>query len=419
MPNSLTNTGLYSEEIQEIIDRPPKWIMVWGVMILFILFMAILATSWFVRYPDVLHANVIITTTPSPINLISRNSGNLEILKKEKDRVMVGDLIASIKTNVNIRHLIELEEELTRNPHVMPSVNYQLGDLQPYLNDLIYAQLELTTFYKNNLLNRQIMQLNKQIKNQQQISDNANRQLALMKEELELSREKFKTDSLLHEQKGLTKVDLNSSKAIYIQDQRNLWNIETAVINSRQEIDQMEKQVMELSIQQTTTDDQLNLSFDSKRSELLSQIKKWKETFLFISPIEGRLSYLDFLETGKFIEREKALFSVVPDSGKVFGMAELPIDNSGKVKEGQRVSIRLQNYPFEQFGMLSGNVESISLLPNQGKYLLRISLPQGMISSYQKPIPFQQQLQGDVEIITEDHRLLERLFYQIIKIVRQ
>jgi hypothetical protein len=57
-------------------------------------------------------------------------------------------------------------------------------------------------------------------------------------------------------------------------------------------------------------------------------------------------------------------------------------------------------------------------MPSQGKYMLRISLPEGMVSSYQKPIPFQQQLQGDVEIITEDLRLLERLFYHIIKIIR-
>ena len=31
---------------------------------------------------------------------------------------------------------------------------------------------------------------------------------------------------------------------------------------------------------------------------------------------------------------------------------QFPIQNSGKIKEGQQVNIKLQNYPYQEFGML-------------------------------------------------------------------
>jgi hypothetical protein len=44
-------------------------------------------------------------------------------------------------------------------------------------------------------------------------------------------------------------------------------------------------------------------------------------------------------------------------------------------------------------------------------------LPQGMISTHNKLLSFRPQLQGETEIITEDLRLLERVFYQFRKLI--
>jgi hypothetical protein len=42
-----------------------------------------------------------------------------------------------------------------------------------------------------------------------------------------------------------------------------------------------------------------------------------------------------------------------------------------------------------------------------------------MTTTYNKQLNFKPQLQGDTEIITEDLRLLERVFYQIKRLVRR
>ncbi len=55
------------------------------------------------------------------------------------------------------------------------------------------------------------------------------------------------------------------------------------------------------------------------------------------------------------------------------GKALLPVQGSGKVKVGQRVNVRLTNFPDQEFGYLIGRVESISNIPTpEGFYVLEI-----------------------------------------------
>ena len=94
-----------SEEVQEIVNRVPSWIVRWGTMLIFVVFLVSLTISWFVKYPDVLKAEVVITTTPVPVNLVARVDGRLKLLKIDKETVKAGDAIAFIDGNVNLLDL--------------------------------------------------------------------------------------------------------------------------------------------------------------------------------------------------------------------------------------------------------------------------------------------------------------------------
>jgi hypothetical protein len=127
---------------------------------------------------------------------------------------------------------------------------------------------------------------------------------------------------------------------------------------------------------------------------------------------------LGFIENDQFMENNKPLFAILPHSNQLIAKAEMPVAGAGKVKVGQAVNIRLYSYPFEQFGMLTGKVESISEIPENKKYTATIHLPNGMNSTHNKLLSFRPQLQGETEIITEDLRLLERVFYQFRKLLQ-
>ena len=56
----------------------------------------------------------------------------------------------------------------------------------------------------------------------------------------------------------------------------------------------------------------------------------------------------------------------------------------------------------------------ISISPDsEGNYFVYISLPDGTVTSYNKKLPFDQELLGNAEIITEDLSVAERFFYKI------
>lgn len=213
-------------------------------------------------------------------------------------------------------------------------------------------------------------------------------------------------------------MDFNIARTSWLQQQRNSRNAEMALLNNEIQINSLEKQIGDLEIQKKEQEQKLELDKKQTQQLALAQIAKWKENFLFISPISGRLSYLGFLEEGGHLEAGRSIFSIVPGGGQLVARAELPLHGSGKVKEGQSVNIRLENYPFEQFGLLRGTVASISAMPDQDKYWMIISLPDQLMTSQKKLLPFKQQLTGTTEVITEDLRLLERFFYQFRRLVR-
>lgn len=145
--------------------------------------------------------------------------------------------------------------------------------------------------------------------------------------------------------------------------------------------------------------------------------------YLFISPLEGYITFTRYWVENQNIVSGEEVFNVVPsDQGTLIGKALLPIDRSGKVKIGQKVNIRFNNFPDEEFGIVKGRVESISLVPSKGEssnqYVVEIGLPDGLTTTYDRVLPFLPEMQGNADIITNDLSVLERIFLPIKNILR-
>ncbi|MFN5548672.1 MAG: HlyD family secretion protein [Bacteroidota bacterium] len=424
MTEKLTDSYLAevrSEEVQEIVNRVPSWIVRWGTMLIFIVFLVALTISWFVKYPDVLKAEVVITTTPVPANLVARVDGRLKLLKSDKEIVKAGDVVAFIDGNVNLNDLQSLESILGSDfigidPTSLQKFN--VGEIQSSLSQLGAVLQDWQVFHNNASYQNQVLQLQKQKETTLRIGFNQTAQYKLLKRELSLSKEKFLTDSLLYSQKVIARLDFNSSQATFLQQQRVLKNAERAMLDNKLQINQLDKQIEDLQTEEKNREVELATQANNRFNELKSEIKRWKENYLLISPLDGQVSYLSFFYDNEYVALGKSLFTIVPKTQHVFGQAELAISRSGEVKAGQMVNIRLQNYPFEKYGVLTGNIETVSLIPNDGNYLVKVNLPNGLKTTHNSELKVTGQLKGELEIITEDLRLLERIFYQFRRLVR-
>jgi len=78
----------------------------------------------------------------------------------------------------------------------------------------------------------------------------------------------------------------------------------------------------------------------------------------------------------------------------------------------------MDNYPYDEYGLLKGVVKSVSRITNKIKtqngdmdtYLVIISFPDGTLTNFGKILPLDFETKGTVEIITKRKRLIERLF---------
>jgi HlyD family secretion protein len=414
-----------SGEVDEIISQMPRGLIRWGIGLIFFLFVGLLSICWFVKYPDVVKAKVVVTTNPAPINLVSRNSGKIFLLKRENEALIKNDIIAYLQTNAQLNDIIYLDKSLASFETSLDettlfttiSLNLKVGDLQVYLSNTIKALVELDAFKENELQERQIQHLKKQIVSYKRLNLNLQKQLDIIQQEGLLSTQKFKADSLLLTQQVIAQLDFNKTKSDYLAQQRGIRNMEASFISNQLQIDGLEKQITELDISLRRERNQVQIASSNAINELSSQLKNWKENFLFVAPTNGTLAYLGFLENEQYVEISKHLFAIIPSSKQLLAKAELPLNGSGKVREGQVVNIQLTSYPYEQFGMLVGKVESVSQVPENENYTVLISLPNGMNSTYNKQLQFKPELQGNTEIITEDLRILDRVFYSFRKLL--
>jgi HlyD family secretion protein len=85
----------------------------------------------------------------------------------------------------------------------------------------------------------------------------------------------------------------------------------------------------------------------------------------------------------------------------------------------QRVNIKIDNFPYLQYGMIKGVVRNISLVPDNQEYTVEVDLPEGLTTYYKIEIPFKQEMQGTAEILTDERRLLERIISPIRAIISQ
>nr|MCU0341918.1 hypothetical protein [Spirosomataceae bacterium] len=87
----------------------------------------------------------------------------------------------------------------------------------------------------------------------------------------------------------------------------------------------------------------------------------------------------------------------------------------------QKVLIKFQGYPFEEYGAVEGQIKSISQVPTTDNlfFIAIVSLPNDLKSNSNKQLSYKSGMEASAEIITEDLRLVERIFYQLKRTLGQ
>lgn len=419
---------LRSEEVQEILGRPPRWILRWGITLLLSVIFLLLIGSWFYKYPDVIVSDITVTTENIPATLVAKSSGKIiRLFVKDKQLALQNQILAAVENPANYNDVMKLDSLLQNfiftSDTVLQTDNFNnliLGDIQPSYITFIKSCNDYNNFIQLNLLNRKVILLKQQIEIQNQYYNRLNKQSELQKEDLLIAKSEFKRDSSLYSEKVTSESEFSKSKSAFIQRKQTYESARTNLLNVKLQISVLEQQIVELQLLIQEQHKQYSQAIEQSFNTLLNSVKQWKQQYVFISPIKGTVAFTTVRNENQNITVGDKVFSVIPEEeSRMVGRIIMPMLGSGKVKTGQKVNIKFYNFPYMEFGMVIGKIKSISLISNESNYVVEVEFPNGLKTNYGKVLPFNQEMKGSAEIITEDIRLLERFFNPIRSLINQ
>jgi multidrug resistance efflux pump len=423
MTENNTTFELRSEEVQDILTRVPHWMIRWGTVLIFGIILMLFFVSWFVKYPDVITTQITITTNIPPQKLVAKTSGKIEaILITDKSKVIANTPLAIIENPANYKDVYVLKNIIDTININSKKSNFPFGLLRTaQLGDIESAFSTFHAAYIADELNRDLhpFQIENKANNSESIQirarlDLLKQQKNINESELQLQKNDVNRFEILFNKGVVSAQDFENKKLAYLQAEKNYKSLLSSISELKSSLISNDRNSEDTRI--NGTKEEVNLKNNKIKSfyQLKKVIKDWELTYVLKSSVAGKVSFLQIWTENQTINAGDKVFSIIPaiEKGYVGKLKALAL-NSGKIKIGQDVNIRLANFPDSQFGTLNGKIDNISLTPdNDGNLLIDVSLPQKLETSYHKIIPFQQEMSGSAEIVTEDLRLVERLLYQ-------
>lgn len=422
-----TEIELRSEEVQDILTRVPHWMIRWGSVVVLLIVISLFFVSWLVKYPDIISAPIVITSNIPPEKLVARISGKIEtLLVRDKATVQENTPLAIIQNTANYKDVFLLKNIIKGysegNKFDFNRLrNSQLGDIESS-----YALFH--DAYIANELNSNLkpFQVEGEAQNSESIQIRQRlglllQQKELNESELQLQKNDVNRYEMLFNKGVISAQDFENKKLAYLQAQKGYKNLLSNISQLKSSLIDNGRTIKGTKINGTKEEVNLESSKIQSFFQLKKVIKDWELAYVLKSSVAGKVTFLQIWTKNQTITVGDNVFSVIPKLEKGYiGKLKAAALNSGKIKIGQQVNIRLANFPDREFGILKGEVKNISLVPDKdGNLLLDVELPKGLKTSYKKEIPFQQEMKGTAEIVTEDLRLIERLLYQFRDIYRR
>lgn len=424
----IERTELRSEEVREILGAVPHWTIRSGSMYLLLLVMLALCISWFIRYPDIVRAPITVTTQIPPANIIAQNDGYLSLWVKDNQSVNEGQYLGFLKNAADVQGVLAVMKELDSFKSKFYSnacflqqykltEQSNLGQLQPLYNTFFQNVHNYQFAAAQNEFSKKAKLIQDEISGYQQLAGQQKEQSGIMANELDLAKQMYERDSILFEQKVISRAEFEQKQKEYLSNFRAYKNNVSGIAGTRIQATQLSGKMNELKLADEQRNQNLLTAIESSMNALFVGIKEWEQLYMLKSPVSGKVALFSYWTNDQFIKSSEEIMTVIPRNENYFAKAKVPVAGSGKIKPGQKVNIKLDNFPFQEYGIVSGRIAGISLIPRENNYSITITLPSNLITSYGKQMEFRQEMSGTAEIITEDLKLIERVFYEFRKLL--
>ena len=357
---------LQNKRSVDILGDPPNWLIHTGSYMVYSIFFLFLMASIFISYPEVVGGAIAIEDIANVNWITSNSNGKIETFLVKNDSLLnKGDTIGVFQNPAKLRDVIRFCQVLSNVEQYYLTNNTDLLRRFPF--DLVMGEIT-DSYEKFTLAVRNCI-----------VYDDYNyysQRISFLKRELKV---------------------LN----------RNPNDNELPILKIEREIFEM---YISHKIEMEKNRKELELAYE----DIVNSLKSWEDEYLIKSTYSGRIVLGDIKSLKTLISVGDTICSVIsnnePDiTGKIY----LNQENIAPVKMGDKVNVKLSKYPSQSFGVLIGEISSVSYLPHNKMYVVDVKFPNNLKTSAGREINYEVGLKGQAEIITSDQNMLSRIFMPI------
>jgi len=428
MPESINSSPqaqqeLLTEEVQEVISYRPHWIVRKGNTIFLLIILLLLALTWIIKYPDIINAGARLVALNPPKLINAKTEGKLlKLFVSNEQQVKKDQHLGYLESTADYTEVVKLRDWLvgTVNAKQHNDNDYLTTNALPGLNNLGELQAPYQQFQNQWEITKQTLAsgyyqqkkgaLQKDLQYLAALKNNSSQQMQLQQQDQQLQQKEYDAYETLAKDKVIAPLELNQYKSKLIAREQNLKQTKAQMTNS--DISSHNKQKEILDLQKQVTDQQQQ--FHSALLELKSEVEKWIQQYVLVAPEDGKVLFVSSLQPNEFINNGQSLFYIQPDQSEYYVEMKAGQKGLGKIKQGQKVMIKVEGYPSNEFGYLAARVDYISNIPSRtDSFLVKAKLSSGLQTNYDKTIFFRNGLAAQAEIITDNRKLFDRLTGQL------
>jgi membrane fusion protein len=213
-----------------------------------------------------------------------------------------------------------------------------------------------------------------------------------------------------------TLLELNRRRQIALAEQGVIRQLEQQREQRQGDLHEAEAQLSVLPADHAEKLSQLR----SSRSELEQSLAQLDvgSSYLITAPVAGRIASLQ-AEPGQTINTQTPLAALVPDGSGLEANLLVPSKSAGLLQAGQEVRVRVDAFPYQRFGMLTGHVLRLSkasyrpgelLAPIEFKetvYRVIVSLNRTSVAAYGEERPLTPGMTLTADVVTERRHFID------------
>ncbi|OJV52743.1 MAG: hypothetical protein BGO31_02995 [Bacteroidetes bacterium 43-16] len=401
----------------------------YGTLITAAILIVVAAFTWWIKYPETVATRSTLTGINAPKPVIAKqNLRLLRLFTENNQQVQEGQVIGVLETTAKYEEVLKLEKmldtiasyfeqnqkdlikQLIRQPY------QHLGEVQSDYQSFIQAYIPYRDYVLGDYAGKKKAYLQKDLDMVHQSGTVLNEQKQLQQKDLGLSETTIDKNKKLLEEQLISEQEYRELSSQYLSKQMSEPQMKSSYIGNATQINAIHKELTEIDNQVLT---QQSL-FQQSVLQLKHKIALWKQNYLLVASSTGRLVFTSFIQENQQLAAGKVVAHIVSPLSDIYLETLVPQANFGKVAIGQKVILKFDAYPWQEFGTVTGKVAYISPVPaDSGYYLAKVILPNQLHTNYKKEIPFVEGLIAESAIVTRDLRLAESLYFDLLKTIKQ